>query len=154
MPGSPVLSTTLKLMMKFSKTLLLVLGVVAALAFVGVMIYAVIKIDQQWMIAISNRSAEFPNPRNWALIGAGLGLLAGLLLGMGLVMPNKSFKARYAELRKAEVVADAEAAGYHGARSATRPVERTSVVEPDPEPEPDPAPAPSTDVHQADPKLP
>ena len=130
-------------MMKFSKTLLLVLGVVATIAFVGVMIYAVIKIDQQWMVAISNRSQDFANPRNWALIGSGLGLLAGLLLGMGVALPSRSFKARYEELRKAERVADAQAAGYSGARGVTR---ETAAPPPVPEAET------SADAHQADPK--
>lgn len=135
-------------MMKFSKTLLMVLGVVATIAFVGVMIYAVIKIDQQWMIAISNRSAEFPNPRNWALIGAGLGLLAGLLLGMGFIMPSKSFKARYSELRKAELISDAQAAGFNGARSVSGESAGQRAARSAEE-----APG-NSDAHQADPRQP
>ncbi|MGI5951595.1 MAG: hypothetical protein ACOX61_07085 [Brooklawnia sp.] len=124
-------------MMKFSKTLLLVLGAVASIAFIGVMIYAVIKIDQQWMVAISMRSQDFANPRNWALLGAGLGLLAGLLLGLGFALPGQSFKARYAEVRRTEQIADAKAAGFNGARSVARP---------------DEAADPAVDIHQADPQ--
>ena len=52
-------------MMKFSKTLLVVLGVVASLAFVGVMIYAVIQINQLHAVAIANRVA----PEHLALTG-------------------------------------------------------------------------------------
>lgn len=102
-------------MMRFSKTLLVVLGCVAALAFMGVMIYNVIEINQLHAVAVANRSAGFNNPRNWVLIGAGLGLVAGLLLGMGLAMPSKTFKARYSELRKAEEIVEARNAGYNGA---------------------------------------
>ena len=78
-------------MMKFSKTLLVVLGVVASLAFVGVMIYVVIQINQLHAVAIANRSAGFATPRNWTLIGAGLGFSGGLLLGIGLaqVVPTQ-----------------------------------------------------------------
>lgn len=111
----PKLST----MMRFSKSLLLVLGAIAGIAFLGVVIYNVIKIDQLWMVAGANRSLEYANPRNMMLIGAGLGLVAGLLLGMGIMMPSKSFKERYAEVRKAERVTDAQAAGFSGARSVT-----------------------------------
>lgn len=89
-------------MMKFSKTLLVVLGVVASLAFVGLMLYVVIQVNQLHAVAIANRSAGFANPRNWVLISAGLGFVGGLLLGMGLALPDKTFKARYAELRRAE----------------------------------------------------
>ncbi|MGB3955632.1 MAG: hypothetical protein WBL05_10215 [Brooklawnia sp.] len=89
-------------MMKFSKTLLVVLGVVASLAFVGLMLYVVIQVNQLHAVAIANRSAGFANPRNWMLIAAGLGFLGGLLLGMGLALPDKTFKARDAELRRAE----------------------------------------------------
>ena len=64
-------------MMKFSKTLLVVLGVVASLAFVGLMLYVVIQVNQLHAVAIANRSAGFANPRNWMLIAAGLGFLAG-----------------------------------------------------------------------------
>lgn len=106
-------------MMKFSKTLLLVLGCVAGLAFIGVMIYVVIQLNQLHAVAIANRSAGFVNPRNWTLIGAGLGLLAGLLLGMGVAMPDRSFKVRYAEVRKAEQVLDAQSRGFTGATATT-----------------------------------
>lgn len=57
-------------MMKFSKTLLVVLGVVASLAFVGLMLYVVIQVNQLHAVAIANRSAGFANPRNWMLIAA------------------------------------------------------------------------------------
>jgi len=117
-------------MMKFSKTLMMVLGVVALLAFVGVMIYNVIEINQMHAVAIANRSTGFPNPRNWVLIGAALGLLAGLLLGVALALPNKTFKSRYAEVRKAEQIAEARAAGFTGSSSA--PTDR-HVTDPKPE---------------------
>ena len=106
------------IMMKFSKTLLVVLGVVASLAFVGVMIYVVIQVNQLHAVAIANRSAGFVNPRNWTLIGAGLGFLGGLLLGIGLALPEKTFKARYQELRSAEEIATAKEAGFNGASAA------------------------------------
>ena len=75
-------------MMKFSKTLLVVLGVVASLAFVGVMIYVVIQINQLHAVAIANRSAGFANPRNGTVIGAGLGVPGGLGLGLGVALPE------------------------------------------------------------------
>lgn len=102
-------------MMRFSKTLLVVLGCVAALAFLGLMIYNVIQINQLHAVAVANRSAGFANPRNWVLIASGVGLLSGLLLGMGMAMPSKTFKARYSELRKAEQIVEANNAGYNGA---------------------------------------
>lgn len=89
-------------MMRFSKNLLLVLGVVVAIAFVALMVYDVVQINQLHAVAIANRSAGFANPRNWVMLGAALGLVAGLLLGLGIAMPSKSFKARYAEIRKQE----------------------------------------------------
>lgn len=105
-------------MMKFSKTLLMVLGMVGLLAFLGLMIYVVIEVNQLHAVAVANRSAGFANPRNWMLLATGLGLLSGLLLGMGLAMPSRTFKARYAELRKAEEVAEANLNGFQGATNA------------------------------------
>lgn len=89
-------------MMQFSKNLLLVLGGILGVAFVALMFYDVIQINQLHAVAIANRSAGFENPRNWVMLGALLGLVSGLLLGMGIAMPSKSFKARYAETRKLE----------------------------------------------------
>lgn len=103
-------------MMKFSKSLLTVLAVIAALVFLGVMVYDVIQINQLHAVANANRSTEFLNPRDWVLIGAALGLLSGFLFGVALAMPDKTFEARYAERRKAEAIDEAEKAGY---RSST-----------------------------------
>lgn len=109
-------------MMKFSKTMLMVLGLVAAIAFIGVMVYVVIEVNQLHAVAVANRSAGFDNPRSWMLISMGLALLAGLLLGMGIAMPSKSFKARYTELRKAEEIAVAKQNGFNGAVAADQHV--------------------------------
>lgn len=124
-------------MMKFSKTLLVVLGVVASLAFVGVMIYVVIQVNQLHAVAIANRSAGFVNPRNWTLIGAGLGFLGGLLLGIGLALPEKTFKARYKELRSAEENLAAKEAGFNGASAVntTAATVDDHVTDPRQEPE-------------------
>ena len=81
-------------MMRFSKNLMLVLGSVAGIAFVALMVYNVVQINQLHAVAIANRSAGFANPRNWVMIAAALGLVAGLLLGMGIALPDKTFKAR------------------------------------------------------------
>ena len=89
-------------MMKFSKSLLTVLGLIALIGFIGVMIYDVIMINQLHAVAGSQRSIEYANPRNWVLIAAGLGRLAGVLRGAALAMPSRSFKARYEELRTRE----------------------------------------------------
>ncbi|MDI9626994.1 MAG: hypothetical protein QM286_00315 [Acidobacteriota bacterium] len=105
-------------MMKFSKTLLVVLGVVISLAFAGVMIYVVIQVNQLHAVAIANRSAGFMNPRNWMLIGAGLGFLGGFMLGLGLALPSQTFKARYAELRRAEEIVAAKQTGLDRASAA------------------------------------
>ncbi len=102
-------------MLKFSKSLLTVLGMIALIAFIGVCVYNVIEINQLHAVSSANRSREFTNPRNWVLIGAGLGLLSGFLLGVAMAMPGKSFKRRYAEQRKAEQVNEAHEAGYYGA---------------------------------------
>lgn len=107
-------------MQKFSKTLFTVLGIVALVAFIGLAIYNIIEINQLHAVANANRSAQFHNPRNLILIGYAVGLLAGLLLGLAWAMPSKSFKARYADQRKAESIADASAAGYHGASGVTK----------------------------------
>ena len=124
-------------MMKFSKTLLVVLGVVASLAFVGVMIYVVIQINQLHAVAIANRSAGFANPRNWTLIGAGLGFSGGLLLGIGWALPEKTFKARYKELRSAEENLAAKEAGFNGASAVntTAATVDDHVTDPRQEPE-------------------
>ena len=123
-------------MMKFSKTLLVVLGVVASLAFVGVMIYVVIQINQLHAVAIANRSAGFVNPRNWTLIGAGLGF-GRSLLGIGLALPEKTFKARYKELRSAEENLAAKEAGFNGASAVntTAATVDDHVTDPRQEPE-------------------
>lgn len=107
-------------MIRLYKTLLIVLGLVALVGFIGVMIYVVIQVNQLHAVAISNRSAGFANPRNWMLIGSGLGLLGGFLLGVGVVMPEKSFKTRYAEVRQAESAlgVSSEASPSAGARNA------------------------------------
>ena len=117
-------------MMRFSKTLLTVLGCVAALAFIGVMVYVVIEVNQLHAVAVANRSAGFVNPRTWMLIGSGLGLLAGLLLGMGIAMPSQSFKARYAELRKAEQVSQAQVSGFNGATTLDEHISDARVQSP------------------------
>lgn len=92
-------------MMKFSKSLLTVLGLIVLIGFIGVLIYDVIMINQLHAVAGSQRSVEYQNPRNWVLIAAGLGLAAGFLLGAALAMPSRSFKARYEELRQREAAA-------------------------------------------------
>lgn len=107
-------------MMKFWKTLLLVLGIIATIAFIAVMVYVVIEVNQLHAVAIANRSAGFDNPRNMMLIGAGLGMLSGLLLGLGIAMPRRGFKARYNDVRKAEAITDAQSRGFRGASAATR----------------------------------
>ena len=101
----------LRTMMRFWKTMLLVLGLIVLVAFIGIMVYNVIEVNQLHAVAIANRSAGFDNPRNMMLIGSGLGLAAGLLLGLGIATPSRGFKARYADARKAEAISDAEAQG-------------------------------------------
>ncbi|EPH02281.1 hypothetical protein HMPREF1531_01587 [Propionibacterium sp. oral taxon 192 str. F0372] len=109
--------------------MLLVLGLIVLVAFIGIMVYNVIEVNQLHAVAIANRSAGFDNPRNMMLIGSGLGLAAGLLLGLGIATPSRGFKARYADARKAEAISDAEAQGFHGAS-----VPESSVIQPNPEP--------------------
>ena len=58
-------------MMRFSKNLMLVLGSVAGIAFVALMVYNVVQINQLHAVAIANRRAGFANPRNWVMIAAG-----------------------------------------------------------------------------------
>lgn len=93
-------------MMKFSKTLFLWLGIIAVVAFIGLMVYDVIMINQLHAVASAMRSTQYQgNPRNWVLLASGLGVLAGFLLGISLGMPSKSFKSRYEELRASEATA-------------------------------------------------
>lgn len=109
-------------MMRFSKNLLLVLGSVAGIAFVALMVYDIVQINQLHAVAVANRSAGFANPRSWVMIGALLGLVAGLLLGMGIAMPNKTFKARYAEARRLEAGLDAGEAAPDASHKADKHV--------------------------------
>ncbi len=110
---------------------------VAGIAFVGVMVYDVIQINQLHAVAIANRSAGFANPRNWVMIAAALGLVAGLLLGMGIALPDKTFKARYKELRSAEENLAAKEAGFNGASAVntTAATVDDHVTDPRQEPE-------------------
>lgn len=102
-------------MLKFSKNVLSWLGVFALVAFAGVLIYDVIMINQLHAVAGSNRSTDYQNPRNWVLIAAGLGLLAGFLLGAALALPSKSFRARLAEMRAQEATDEGVGTGRgHG----------------------------------------
>lgn len=109
-------------MMKFWKTLLLVLGIIATIAFLVLMGYVVIEVNQLAAVASANRSNDFKNPRNFMLIGTGVGFLAGILLGLGIAMPSRGFKARYKDARKAEAIEDAQARGFTGA-SAAAPID-------------------------------
>ena len=117
-------------MMRFSKNLMLVLGSVAGIAFVALMVYNVVQINQLHAVAIANRSAGFANPRNWVMIAAALGLVAGLLLGMGIALPDKTFKARYAEARRLEAGLDASA--DHGAATTDKHVADAREPQPGP----------------------
>lgn len=104
--------------MKFSKTLLTILGVIALIVFIGLGVYNVIQINQIHAVASANRSQAFPNPRNWVLWGDLAGVVAGLLLGCALAMPKQTFKTRYKERRKKEAIADAQQAGFNGSSAA------------------------------------
>ncbi|MDR2931195.1 MAG: hypothetical protein LBV06_09875 [Propionibacteriaceae bacterium] len=88
------------IMLKFLKGFLLVLGAVLIVATIVLMVWDVIQINQVVAVANANKSnaAGFnANPRNWVLLGAGAALVGGLLLGLGLGMPNRTFKQRLTE---------------------------------------------------------
>lgn len=118
-------------MMKFSKTLLTVLGVVLVLGTVGLAIYNWVQI-----FGLEQAAQRFGttqrNPNYLVLIALAAAFLGGLLLGVAMAMPSKTFKARYAEMQKNERIEAAQSAGFSGASTLPKDNFRNHDDEPEP----------------------
>ncbi|MDR2975510.1 MAG: hypothetical protein LBV00_12530 [Propionibacteriaceae bacterium] len=84
-------------MLKFLKQLLIWIGVVVIVATIVVMVWDTIQLNQ--LIAVVNASkstqaSQAGNPLPWLLIAVAAGLVGGLLLGLGIGLPGRTFKQR------------------------------------------------------------
>lgn len=68
------------------KRVLLFFGVVLAVVVIALLVKNVIDINQLAVLAGANRSAVVLNPNREVLLSAGLALLSGLFLGLGLAL--------------------------------------------------------------------
>lgn len=119
--------------MKFLKNFLLIVGgIITAAAVVLFVKTYFFDLKSLWMVANSNRSVAFTDPRIWVAICCAACLAGGILLGMGITLPKATFRSRYATQRKSENALAAEQAGYHGATGAPRPQhDRSDTGHPD-----------------------
>ena len=103
--------------MRFLKTLLLVVGIILIVGAIGLGIYDVVQIDQMLTAGSTSMQVDL---RLWVILMGVLALVGGLLTGIGLVLPNASFNARYEARRKNENILAAKQAGFAGATSVPR----------------------------------
>jgi len=103
-------------MLKFLKNVLLVLGAVVIVGAALLMLWeARLRTDSlNAIVSAAVNSKSFPNEYynstiNGVWLAAGIGVLGGLVLGLGIGVPSVTFKKRY-EQRQAADAAKAEAA--------------------------------------------
>ena len=80
-------------MLKFLKGLLVVVGVILAVAGIVAMVWDIFKVNYLVTIQASSATPE-PNPWLWILLASVGTLIGGFLLGFGLGIPNRTFKQR------------------------------------------------------------
>lgn len=71
---------------------LAILGLVLLLVAAGMLAKNAIDINQLHAVAIANRSASFFNPVYEVATATGLGVLAGIFLGMGLILGSRRIR--------------------------------------------------------------
>lgn len=76
--------------MKFLKWALVAFGAVGMLVAGWFLFQSWVGIGKMMAVAVSNRSAEFPSPMNHVYLAAGLGVLGGFLLGLGVGLPRRT----------------------------------------------------------------
>jgi len=83
-------------MLKFLKGLLVVLGGLVIILGIYLAIRNVWDLRALTSVANANNSASpFSNPRNNVLLMGSCGLVGGLLLGLGIGLPRRTFNQQY-----------------------------------------------------------
>ncbi len=123
--------------MKVLKNVFLVVGLLAVAGAVAILVKNAWDLRILYEVAMANKSQpSVVNPTNLVLIGAGVGLIGGVLLGLGIGIPRRTASAirhdTIEELHR-QTTADAAVA----ARAVPEPVTEP-VTEPVDEPRVDP----------------
>ncbi len=71
---------------------LAILGLIILLVTAGLLAKNAIDINQLHAVSIANRSSNFFNPVYEVATATGLGVVAGLLLGMGLILGSRRIR--------------------------------------------------------------
>jgi hypothetical protein len=82
------------LAMKVLKNVFLVVGLLAVAGAVAILVKNAWDLRILYEVAMANKSQpSVVNPTNLVLIGAGVGLLGGVLLGLGIGLPRRTANA-------------------------------------------------------------
>ena len=82
-------------MLRFLKVFFTALGVVLVVATVVLTVYTMIQVNHLWTVA--DAAAANPNDPRWLiLLSIGAGLIGGLILGLGLALPSRTYRQRKA----------------------------------------------------------
>jgi NhaP-type Na+/H+ or K+/H+ antiporter len=80
--------------MKVLKNVFLVVGLLAVAGAVAILVKNAWDLRILYEVAMANKSQpSVVNPTNLVLIGAGVGLLGGVLLGLGIGLPRRTANA-------------------------------------------------------------
>lgn len=117
--------------MKVLKNLFLVVGLLAVAGAVAILVKNAWDLRVLYEVAMANKSQpSVVNPTNLVLIGAAVGLIGGVLLGLGIGMPRRTASAvrhdTIEELHR-QTTADAAVAARAGTDPVTEPVTEPRV---------------------------
>ncbi len=120
--------------MKVLKSGLLVVGLLAIAAAGALLVKNAWDLRILYEVAMANKSQpSVVNPTNLVLIGAGVGVVGGLLLGLGIGMPRRTANAVRHEIIEElhrQTTADAAVAVVAAAVAEPTPVAEPVVTEP------------------------